>query len=78
MSGRFLVLLMVIAAFGVLSALALADATPLQGGVPILHEGQVVGAIGVSGAHSQGEDEEIAMAGAAAIAAEPALTHTSK
>lgn len=41
--------------------------TPLQGGVPIEHEGFVVGAIGVSGAHSQGEDEEIAIAGAAAV-----------
>lgn len=41
--------------------------TPLQGGVPIVHEGHVVGAIGVSGAHSQVEDEEIALAGAAAI-----------
>lgn len=46
---------------------AVHEMTPLQGGVPIMHEGQVVGAIGVSGAHSQTEDEEIAMAGAAAI-----------
>lgn len=44
------------------------ELTPLQGGVPIVHEGQVIGAIGVSGAHSQQEDELIAMAGAAAIA----------
>lgn len=43
--------------------------TPLQGGVPIEHEGFIVGAIGVSGAHNQAEDELIAMAGAAAIAA---------
>ncbi len=41
--------------------------TPLQGGVPIIHEGHVVGAIGVSGAHSQAEDEQIAIAGASAI-----------
>lgn len=44
------------------------DMTPLQGGVPIIVDGQVVGAVGVSGAHSQQEDEEIALAGAAAIA----------
>lgn len=42
--------------------------TPLQGGVPIEYEGAVIGAIGVSGAHSQAEDEDIALAGAAAIA----------
>lgn len=47
---------------------AVNEMTPLQGGVPILVDGQVVGAIGVSGAHTQQEDEEIALAGAAAIA----------
>src|SRR6266498_5260080 len=31
---------------------ALPDFTPLQGGVPIIHEGQVIGAVGVSGAKS--------------------------
>lgn len=46
---------------------ALADFTPLQGGVPIIHEGQVVGAIGVSGAKSASQDEEVARAGAAAL-----------
>ncbi|MBS0195397.1 MAG: heme-binding protein [Planctomycetes bacterium] len=46
---------------------AVHDMTPLQGGVPIIHEGQVVGGIGVSGAHSQAEDEEIASAGATAV-----------
>ncbi|MFN0132261.1 MAG: GlcG/HbpS family heme-binding protein [Phycisphaerales bacterium] len=46
---------------------AVHEMTPLQGGVPIMHEGFIVGAIGVSGAHSQQEDEEIAMAGATAI-----------
>jgi uncharacterized protein GlcG (DUF336 family) len=46
---------------------ALPDFTPLQGGVPIIHEGQVVGAIGVSGAKSAPQDEEIALAGAQAI-----------
>lgn len=47
---------------------AVHEMTPLQGGVPILVDGQIVGAIGVSGAHSQQEDEEIALAGAEAIA----------
>jgi len=46
---------------------ALPDFTPLQGGVPILHQGQVVGAIGVSGAKSAQQDEEVAKAGVAAI-----------
>ena len=46
---------------------ALSDFTPLQGGVPIVHGGHVVGAIGVSGAKSAQQDEDIAKAGAAAI-----------
>jgi glc operon protein GlcG len=46
---------------------ALPDFTPLQGGVPIMHEGHVVGAIGVSGAKSAQQDEDIAKAGAAAL-----------
>jgi glc operon protein GlcG len=52
---------------GRIAALALADATPLQGGVPILIDGQVVGAVGVSGDTPQ-VDEDIAIAGAKAIA----------
>jgi glc operon protein GlcG len=47
------------------AALALPGATPLQGGLPIIHEGQVIGAIGVSGNTPQ-QDEDIARAGAAA------------
>jgi len=39
---------------------------PVQGGVPILHEGQCVGAVGVSGVQSH-EDEQIANAGIAAL-----------
>lgn len=46
--------------------------TPLQGGVPILVEGQIVGAVGVSGASSAQQDEELATAGAAAITDPPA------
>src|SRR5574342_968541 len=45
---------------------ALNDFTPLQGGVPIVVAGQVVGAVGVSGAASAQQDEEIAQAGASA------------
>jgi len=51
---------------GRIAALALADATPLQGGVPVLIEGKVVGAVGVSGDSPQA-DEEIAIAGAKAV-----------
>ena len=48
---------------------ALPDFTPLQGGVPIVHEGQVIGAIGCSGAKSAAQDEEVAKAGAAVFGA---------
>jgi glc operon protein GlcG len=43
--------------------------TPLQGGVPIIVDGQTLGAVGVSGAASAAQDEELAMAGVAAILA---------
>jgi glc operon protein GlcG len=46
---------------------ALPDFTPLQGGVPIVVEGQVVGGVGVSGAASAQQDEELAVAGASAL-----------
>jgi len=46
---------------------ALPDFTPLQGGIPIMQDGQVIGAIGVSGAKSAAQDEEVARAGAGAI-----------
>jgi glc operon protein GlcG len=52
------------------SALHLARAVPLQGGIPLLADGQVVGAIGVSGASSADEDQELALLGAAALAPE--------
>ena len=55
---------------GRVAALALPGATPLQGGVPIIVNGKVIGAIGVSGNTPQ-EDEDIAYVGAAA--AEKAL-----
>jgi glc operon protein GlcG len=50
------------------SMVALPDFTPLQGGVPIVVDGQVVGGVGVSGASSAQQDEELALAGAAALA----------
>jgi uncharacterized protein GlcG (DUF336 family) len=42
------------------------DNLPIQGGVPIVYQGECVGAIGVSGVQSQ-QDEQIAKAGAAVI-----------
>ena len=46
----------------------LPDFTPLQGGIPIIINGQVIGAVGVSGAASAQQDEELAIAGANALA----------
>ena len=45
---------------------ALSDFTPLQGGVPIMAGDEVIGGIGVSGAATAQQDEELALAGAAA------------
>ena len=42
--------------------------TPLQGGVPIVVDGQVIGAVGVSGASSAARDEAIARAAVASVA----------
>jgi uncharacterized protein GlcG (DUF336 family)/mannose-6-phosphate isomerase-like protein (cupin superfamily) len=41
--------------------------TPLIGGIPVIIEGQVVGGVGVSGAASANQDEELALAGANAL-----------
>jgi uncharacterized protein GlcG (DUF336 family)/mannose-6-phosphate isomerase-like protein (cupin superfamily) len=49
------------------SMVALNDFTPLQGGVPVMVDGQLVGAVGVSGAASAMQDEELAIAGANAF-----------
>ena len=49
---------------GRVSALALHGAVALQGGVPIIVNGKVIGAIGVSG-ETPAQDEDIAIAGAA-------------
>jgi glc operon protein GlcG len=51
------------------SALHLARAVPLQGGNPIVHDGEVIGAIGVSGASSADEDQELSVIGVEAFAA---------
>jgi glc operon protein GlcG len=58
------------AAHGRPSALHLAGAVPLQGGMPILHGGHVIGAVGVSGASSADEDQELAVLGAQAATAD--------
>jgi glc operon protein GlcG len=49
------------------SMVALQDFTPLQGGVPIVVSGEIVGAVGVSGAASAQQDEELAIAGAESL-----------
>ena len=57
---------------------ALPDAyfTPLQGGVPITIDGQIVGGVGVSGAASAQQDEELAMAGASVFSGDMKATET--
>src|ERR1700675_3835816 len=46
--------------------LALKDITPLEGGLPVVVDGKIVGAIGVSGALSS-QDAQVAKAGADAL-----------
>jgi glc operon protein GlcG len=53
---------------------ALNDFTPLIGGVPIEVDGAIVGGVGVSGAASAAQDEELAIAGANAF--KPAMGMT--
>jgi uncharacterized protein GlcG (DUF336 family) len=57
------------------SALHLARAVPLQGGIPIEHDGTVIGAIGVSGATTADEDNELAGIGADAVQTAMAATN---
>jgi len=66
-----------IIAKGRTSMVALQDFTPLQGGVPVMLGGEIVGAIGVSGAASAQQDEEIAVAGASALTASSASMTTA-
>jgi glc operon protein GlcG len=49
------------------SALHLARAVPLQGGMPVLAGEQVIGGVGVSGASSADEDQELATIAAGAL-----------
>jgi glc operon protein GlcG len=56
------------------TAMTTVDFTPLIGGVPIVVDGEIVGAIGVSGAASAAEDEEVAMAGAAGVTSRVSAT----
>ena len=63
------------AAHGRASALHLARAVPLQGGMPIVHEGHVIGAVGVSGATSADEDQELAVLGVRAVEAAADSVH---
>lgn len=56
---------------------ALPDFTPLQGGVPIVVDGRVVGAVGVSGAASAEQDEQLALAGMTAFAQAAGKTQSS-
>ena len=46
--------------------LALKDITPLEGGIPVIVDGKIIGAIGVSGALSS-QDAQVAKAGADAL-----------
>jgi glc operon protein GlcG len=52
--------------------------TPLQGGAPILVDGQIVGAVGVSGAASAQQDTELAVAGAHALATKAVVNYFEK
>jgi uncharacterized protein GlcG (DUF336 family) len=49
------------------SLVAVSEMTPLVGGIPITIDGQVVGAVGVSGAASAQQDEELARIAAASV-----------
>jgi len=49
------------------SLVAVVEMTPLAGGVPLVIDGQIVGAVGVSGAASAVQDEELANIAAAAL-----------
>jgi glc operon protein GlcG len=53
-------------AAGRLALLAVGDALPMQGGLPVVVDEQVIGAIGVSGV-TAAQDEQVANAGLAAF-----------
>lgn len=50
---------------GRINMLTLPGATPIEGGLPLLKDGRIIGSIGVSGVQSH-EDAEVAAAGVAA------------
>ncbi len=50
-----------------LRLLRLSGASPLEGGIPLMVDGKIVGAVGVSGAASE-QDAQVAKAGADALA----------
>jgi glc operon protein GlcG len=52
---------------GRVSLVAVSEMTPLAGGIPIIVDGQVVGAVGVSGAANAQQDEELAKVAAGAV-----------
>jgi uncharacterized protein GlcG (DUF336 family) len=51
---------------GRVAILGLPGVTPVEGGVPIIVNGEIIGAVGVSGA-SSAQDAQVAQAGAAAV-----------
>jgi glc operon protein GlcG len=60
-----------VVAKGRTAMVALDDFTPLQGGVPIVLDGEIIGGVGVSGAASAAQDEELAIAGSNILAGSP-------
>ncbi len=53
---------------------ALENFTPLIGGIPIVVDGQIVGGVGVSGAATADQDEQLAIAGSKAFASPTAMS----
>src|SRR5499425_2438452 len=53
---------------------ALENFTPLIGGIPIVIDGQIVGGVGVSGAATADQDEQLAIAGSKAFASPSAMS----
>jgi len=49
-----------------LRLLKLSGASPLEGGIPLMVDGKIIGAVGVSGATSE-QDAQVAKAGADAL-----------
>jgi uncharacterized protein GlcG (DUF336 family) len=61
---------------GRIVVMKLGDATPIEGGLPILVGGQVIGGIGVSGGTSP-QDSQVALAGLAVLKTEPGSEGTA-